>query len=138
MGEDTRVGVVYTANRHTVACRSWRKQVRLAMYLEFHKRGIEVVSDNEVYELIFNLKRVPPPPLRADNQRVGLARSSVFTECEGGLDCYYEPTKRTILSTDPSAKRRKIRIFKYLPELDQRVLYSSRSRRADWSGMDDF
>jgi len=101
MGEGTRVGVVYAVSRYATACRSWRKQVRLAMYLEFHKKGIERVSDNEVYNLIFNLKKVPPPPLRADNQRVGLARSSVFTECEGGMDCYYEPTKRMLLSTDP-------------------------------------
>ena len=137
MAEELAVIKLANLSEYQAACKRWRRDVRLALYFEYHNHDINEVSDNQVYDLIFNIRRVPPPPLRVDGERTGLARTSIFTECEGGHDCYYEPTGKLITSTDPSAKSRRIRIFRYLPELDPRVFYRTRSRRADWDGLDD-
>lgn len=108
--------------------------MRLALYLKYHKRGVHEVSDNEVYDLIFVSKVVPPPPLPPDDGRVGLPRSSIFTEHESG-SCYYVRTDRTVLSDDPSAKRRRIRVFSYVADLDKRV-HHEEGRRVG-AGLED-
>lgn len=133
----TRIDEIARDAMYQVDCRDWRADVRKALYTEYHSRGVEEVSDNEVYELIFIKRKVPPPPARHDGERVGLARSSIFTEREnpnnGGH--YYEPTDKTTLSNDPVAKRRRIRIFRYLPEYDERASIRRRST-TDWVGSD--
>jgi len=120
-------------------CIRWRREVRKALFVQYHKKGVGEISDNEVYEVIYNLRLVSPPPLRPDNERVGLARSSVFTEKDGPFsELFYERTDKTTLSNDPSAKRRRIRIFRYLPEDDVRAYTKHCERTADWAGIDDF
>jgi hypothetical protein len=124
-------------------CREWRRSVRAALYREFHTKDILVVSDNHVYELIYNLRKVLPPPLRPDGERTGLARTHIFTEREYDLPTnqyyrYYEPTEDITHSADPSARSRKIRVFRYIPEEDPRCLTpTGKVRSPIWHDDDD-
>lgn len=130
MGEETHTVVLLPKTIKDIYkedCRNWRMGVRSALHLEYHSKGILEVSDNHVYELIYNLQRVPPPPIRPDAERVGLARAPIFTEREYDSITdeyykYYEPTEDKVRSVDPSARSRKIRVFRYVESEDPRCL----------------
>lgn len=106
--------------QYTMECMRWRERMRLLIKRYIHDGGSDEASDNDVYHFIYVKKIAPEPPEPPSGGRRGLARSSVFIERESVGGLFYTPTDKTVKSSDPKAKGRRVRVYRYLPSEDLR------------------
>ena len=101
--------------------KEWLKDTRSLMAKKAMNNPGTLLSVNDVFAAIDNREMLAPP--KRENVRSGLAMCNVFVGAP-----YFRNTGMKTASTNPSNKGRKVSLWEYLPELDDRSVPTTRSK----------